>query len=911
MKSLFDGLLKLCLLIFLFISGSAILAQTGKISGNVKDANTGEPLIGANVIIEGRNWGAATDVEGDYSIINIPPGKYTLRFRMLGYSDYVIQDVVVSINRTVNMNAELKAESLQLGQEVVVTADKVSMKKDQTGSIRNVSRDQIEALPVENLTDVVNMQAGVVKGHFRGGRSNEVTYMVDGLVVDDSFSKESRNVGVENEVVQEVEVITGTFNAEYGNAMSGVVNAITRDGGNKFSGSVSIGSSNYLTSNKDVFIGLEDDDFTRNTDFKASFSGPIIPNTLSFVVNGRYQDRENHLNGIRRFNVEDYSRYTGDRETWYSEHTGDGSYTSLSSDESHSLFGKLSLNPTTGLRIGLTYNRNYRKNQDYNHDYKYNPDGRAFNYNETDMFALHVNHSLSDKLFYEFKASVVDNERGYYLIEDPVSSEWVHELYSMRSGRFLTGGQEKAYTKNKTLDVSAKFDLTWMVHKNHIIKTGVSFVQHNIDRISGQIRNDFEGTGLEAFSYIDSTTSQIVFPNFKPVLRPDSSLYSDIYEVKPIEAAWYIQDKMEYDNMVINFGLRLDYFDPNTVYPTDWRNPANDIYFSDENSAKLSTYPDADSHLQLSPRLGLSYQLGDAALLRFAYGHFFQMPPLFALYNNHSFLVAPNDFTTPIMGNPNLKPQKTVQYEIGLWQQLQEGMGLEVAVFYRDIYDLLSTRIITTYNQVRYGLYTNLDYGNVKGLELKFDYLIDDFTFLLNYTLQYTRGNADRPERSYDRAGDELDPVNKLFRMPWDQRHTLNASVSYSKEDYGVTLTAYYNSGEPYTWGPLEESRLSLVNLDLYNSAKPGQFSCDLRAYYYLIKSDLFDVKLNLAVYNLFDTLLEEFVYHRTGRAYKDIIRDYEFNTYKSDFTDVLDDRQNPAMYSAPREVKLSLDISF
>jgi outer membrane receptor protein involved in Fe transport len=141
----------------------------------------------------------------------------------------------------------------------------------------------------------------------------------------------------------------------------------------------------------------------------------------------------------------------------------------------------------------------------------------------------------------------------------------------------------------------------------------------------------------------------------------DSTFYATQINAKPIEAAWYIQDKMEYDDMVINFGARVDYFNPNTKYPSDWRNPANQIRYDDPNSLKYSTYLDADTYLQVSPRLGLSYQLGDAALLRFAYGHFYQMPPLAYLYSNPNFMVSPIDLDTR-MGNPTLKPQKTVQY---------------------------------------------------------------------------------------------------------------------------------------------------------------------------------------------------------------------------------------------------------
>ncbi|RKY47765.1 MAG: TonB-dependent receptor, partial [Candidatus Neomarinimicrobiota bacterium] len=161
-----------------------------------------------------------------------------------------------------------------MGEVVTVTAEKISIKKDQTSSIKNISSSEIEALPVENINDIVNMQAGVVRGHFRGGRLGEVAYMIDGVPVVDVFSKESQAIEVEKEAVQDLEIITGTFNAEYGRAMSGVVNIVTKDGGDKLEGNIAAFFGNYITSHTDIFIGLKNEDIDRWKDFKLQLSGP-------------------------------------------------------------------------------------------------------------------------------------------------------------------------------------------------------------------------------------------------------------------------------------------------------------------------------------------------------------------------------------------------------------------------------------------------------------------------------------------------------------------------------------------------------------------------------------------------------------------------------------------------------------
>jgi outer membrane receptor protein involved in Fe transport len=286
------------------------------------------------------------------------------------------------------------------------------------------------------------------------------------------------------------------------------------------------------------------------------------------------------------------------------------------------------------------------------------------------------------------------------------------------------------------------------------------------------------------------------------------------------------------------------------------------------------------------------------------------MPPGYALYSGNSFRVSPTDYAT-ILGNPTINAQKTVTYEIGLWQELMNGMDLDVALFYRDIYDLLSTKIVSTYNQTEYGLYTNKDYGNVRGLEIKYMWNYNSFSFNMNYTLQYTKGNADNPQQTFTRAGDSMDPISQLIPMSWDQRHTLNVTAGYNTAKYGATLTGYYNSGTPYTWSPVGNSILFRVNLTPNNSWQPEQFNFDFNGYYNLNISKKFRTKLTLTVYNLFDRLNENWVNNQTGRAYTAIVRDTDIASHRSDFNDFYDIIHNSGMYTAPRSVKIGLGIEF
>jgi outer membrane receptor protein involved in Fe transport len=405
----------------------------------------------------------------------------------------------------------------------------------------------------------------------------------------------------------------------------------------------------------------------------------------------------------------------------------------------------------------------------------------------------------------------------------------------------------------------------------------------------------------------DYATGKITFPNYIPELVPITKNTIGIYKVKPYEMSAYIQDKMEFDEMVIKLGLRYDYFNTHYHHPSNYRNPSNQLTLPD---SMMSVNLKDDPQTQISPRLGLSYKLSDQAVLRVSYGHFFQMPQMYALFENNIFLIPPGNYQTTL-GNSQLKAEKTVQYEIGLWQQLMTGMGLEVSLYYKDIYNLLSTKVMTTYNQIKYGMFTNKDYGNARGIELTWDYNLGAFSTFVNFTYSFTRGNADNPRDTYTRSGNSMDPINRLIPMSWDQRYTLNASASYTTKNWNVGLTGYVNSGTPYTYAPPAYSPLYRINLYSNNSSKPTSVSFDLTASYLLPLFGSHSLKLMLNVYNLFDNLNAAWVYSDTGEPNTRIVTESDLTKFRSDYNDYYDQVHNPTAYAYPRSVKLTVGYTF
>ena len=263
---------------------------TGKISGKVIEAQTKEPTIGVNVVITGTTLGASTDLNGEYYIINVPPGTYQLRVSAVGYAPQTMSNVSVSADRTTQISFTIVPQGVELAG-VDVIAVRPIVQKDLTSTTATVTSDQISALPIEDVTSAVNLQAGVVDGHFRGGRTNEVKYLVDGMSVNDVFSG---NFELESEIsaVQEIQVLSGTFNAEYGEALSGVVNEVTKTAHDNYAGNFSAYTGDYVSSRTGLFQNIDHISPSDLKDYEGLLSGPV-PGTgkfMKFVFSGLASD---------------------------------------------------------------------------------------------------------------------------------------------------------------------------------------------------------------------------------------------------------------------------------------------------------------------------------------------------------------------------------------------------------------------------------------------------------------------------------------------------------------------------------------------------------------------------------------------------------------------------------------------
>ncbi|HEX3075038.1 MAG TPA: carboxypeptidase-like regulatory domain-containing protein [Ignavibacteriales bacterium] len=322
--------MKKAVVIILLTAASLLHAgTTGKIAGRITEKATGQSLPGASIVIENTTLGTTTNSDGYYDLINISPGEYTVIIQFVGFTKTRVEKIRVEADRTTRLDIEMSEENISLS-EVVIKAEQPAVQKDRTYTASVVNAESISAMPVTSLQEVIQLQPGVVSSggelHFRGGRGREVAYMIDGVPVSNSFSQSGgNNVAVENSMIQELEVISGTFNAEYGSAQSGIINIITKGPGSKFTGTAKAYAGEWYSSHDEVFIGIDDINPFAEKDVQLSLSGPIISEKLGFSVSGRYNNSESYLWYENRYTALDGWRIAAYQKWYQSAYQGESS----------------------------------------------------------------------------------------------------------------------------------------------------------------------------------------------------------------------------------------------------------------------------------------------------------------------------------------------------------------------------------------------------------------------------------------------------------------------------------------------------------------------------------------------------------------------------------------------------------
>jgi len=888
--------------IFIFFIGMRTLLLfggiTGKIAGKVVDSTTGNPLIGTNVVVTGTNYGSATDVNGNYNILGLPPGVYSVRAMMMGYGTVEVGQIHVSVDKTSRVNFKLKP-AVMSGKAVSIVAERPIVQRDLTSTEAVVGSDAISKLPVDRVGDVINLQAGVVNGHMRGGRAGEVMYMIDGIPVNDVYSGESA-IEVENNAVAELQVISGTFNAEYGQAMSGVVNIVTKEGKDKYSGEFSSYFGNYVSTHSKIFYNINNVNPTVNVQGNISGPVPFLNKRVKFFISGRYFDTDGYIYGRRVFVPLDHSDWTADdpkkwdvmaqgRSCSFTESLADSLINNaeavpMNSRQRITLQSKITFKLTNKDNINYEYFLQRNDFSEYQHNFFLNPDGNYKRKKRGYNHRLGWTHVFSSNTFMNLRFSNFNNKYSQYVLEDPYDKNYVsiQRLQDTGANAFCSGGMELWQFLRSTTTSLVKMDITSQVTNTHQFKLGLEARRHEL--------------WLHEFMVVTELPDRI---------PPITTFSNNEYTHHPVEYSAYIQDKMEYSDIIVNAGLRYDWFDPDGEVPVDFTDPG------DSKKVKVQ------ARSQLSPRVGIAYPLSDRGAIHISYGHFFQIPNFDYLYTNPEFDIYPlQSIASPppqsqlnTVGNADLRPQKTVIYEIGLQQQLAGDLGLDLTAYYKDIRNLLGTEVYMTNEGYRYGRYINRDYANVKGITVALEKRpAMGIAATIDYTFQIARGNASDPNSAF--LDQQTDPPKqtekKMVPLSWDRRHQINLTLSMGTQSgYNVSIIGRLGTGLPYT--PSHQNYQTGVE----NSArKPTVYNVDLYAYKDFKAGALY-MTLFMRAYNLFDRLNEDNVFTDTGRAGYSLAPLYAGGLRPRGLNSLNDFYIRPDFYSRPREVNIGVKFKF
>ena len=927
------------LLPFLLVLGTTGLDAQGKslIKGRVRDAKTGEGLPSVNVTIKGTYYGAATDPDGSYRIQNVGPGSYTLEFSLIGYTVVQRTAVRVEAGKETTIDQDLTETTLSIGQEVVIVGTRPLFNLEETASRRAVSSDDIQSAAVADVRQVVTQQVGVVETdnevHIRGGRSNENAYLLDGISIQDPLSGTGFGLQISADAVEEIEVITGGYNAEYGQATSGVVNVTLKDGSQKYQGSLSV-KKDQLGLNNRIAHSFNTDIYEATISGPEPITGSVLP-FLGIQVPGTITFFSNLYVGLT-------DGYAGNQAKQLVSSTFYGSRFAPREDNNWFLLAKLTWRPTPLMRISYSYNHSVAINQNsqslqtnleyvepspgYQYEFQNILDNANTYTHNNQLHVLSLTHTLSNSLFYELKFShFFTNLRADANGLDYTQYHEPKDIVTFPIVYYNTGHDTIGVIPGDGFyDYGNAF--TW--HDHYVIENTLKLDVTNHFSEKNKFKAGFELT-LQEMQNIDI---------YEPWIGT-LGLNNDIYKVNPALGAMYVQDNVNFSGMILNAGLRFDYWFPGKYVDDAVNNP------------DVITIPDQirqDYHNQthvlfghrwkgrISPRIGISHPVSDNQMLFFSYGHFSKLPKPQFVYAKLNPVSAQSTFQE--FGNPNLNPETTVAYELGLQTQFSNDDVLTVTAYNKDIFDYVSTRQakITTsrISTSNFITYVNSDYAHARGIEAEFRKRIGNwFRGSVSGAYSITTGKSSTPDQALLVARGIQDETIKENYVVWDRplQFNLNATFVVQKneplfgfapgilDDYMVYVRGFYESGQRYTpdilGGTFQNGRPDYVtdNSNLLGGLGQRWFWIDVNIEKYFHIAGL-EFTLSMQIKNLLDTKNSAIINPVTGRAYEygdPTPGNWNDPLYPQLQAPVTPFPYNPARYLTGRNVLIGLAMRF
>ena len=879
---------------FFILSISAMAGVTGKISGVVEDANTGDPVVGATVKIEGANLVTTTDEDGEYFMIGVPVGKYAVIVSHIGYEMVNTEGVRVLLDLTTPVDFSLNPVAIELKREVVVVASNPIIQKDLTESKVIFTSERLDNMPnVISVQSVLTNYPGVVVDrdnalHVRGGRANQVAYYYDGFIIQDPFTN-AAGMRIMPTALEELTLTSGGFAAEYGEALSGVVNAVTREGSSDYQGKIRMfeGYSHPYDVHTATWGDLSQID-NRSVSFNLSGPLPLVESKrYTFFTAGEYWHNDTYL-----------------PHNWSVSYNGTA---------------KLSMQPTQNLKLKTNFSYydadgaiyEHRETNDWSYDF--NLDGLPKFRRDSYLFGISGNYSFNERTIAKmsFNQFFLKYKQAPSPLMDTYYTEWPG--YSVDENGIYNGTIDD-YNYGSITHYDDEYWMTGFVTGDDYIPR-YHYRESKYNALNASVVNQLNKTnelkaGLEFRKY-DIFWDDKQFYNTQP--------YGEKYSSKPTYASVYLQDKLEYDDYVINLGLRYDY-------------RSSDVTFNSTPTDTIAIYKEAGSKSNFSPRFGISFPISEKSVMHFNYGIYYQVPNYTYLYTNMQ-----GDLTTglPIVGNPELGLERASTYELGLDHLIGDNIRLDITAYYKDMEDLVTLRNLANINNVGISQayqFINADYGSVRGFDVAIDKMRGDglISASLSYSYMQATGNGSDAYEAYytylsPSATDSEPPVTE-YPLDFDQRHTLTGVLDIRAprdwsgsflglglpSAWGINLVGYYGSGLPYTKTDVSGYRLGERN----GARLPASYTVDMRVnkdFYFGSRNDNY-LTLFIEVDNLFNRLNVIDVYSVTGAPDDDndniVSSGLTLDQSLLDQLDYLYDH-DPQNYSAPRTIRTGLEYNF
>jgi len=961
----------MCALLVL-MSGTVFGAVTGKITGVVTDADNQQPLIGTTVSVQGTSWGAITDDEGRYTILNVPVGTYTLVFSAVGYGSVEVSNIAVHADLATYYSQALSTEAAELGTVISVTAERSLIMKDKTTTINIVEKEELQALPTRGFDQIVGIQNSVVRKNsssatknvrggreatgtgselnLRGGRPGEVAYYVDGFSQQDPLTGIS-TANIANNAIQEVSIQAGAFSAEYGHVSSGVVNVITNSGSDAYHGTLELITDNVVS-----------DSYDHNW-YAGDVGGPIpgVENGTFFFSGERRYQRDRTPSSKTEEMLTEYGKPFG-FDTLYSDNPQRLPDNALSG---WSYQGKIDYNFTPNFKLQLTGNGSIDNWQEYRQEWLFNSE-HAPRYEDKNLgFNAKITHTLNSKTFYNLSASYFTTERyrgdgvvfkdleGYrrdldgdgdfdanpefdagqlfwvadaeYFVGDPLDSIIVYQdaLYS-------------GYLHRESSYWGAKGDITNQLSASSTIKFGFDFQRHT----------------LRKFRVYDATKEIVVASvnNFGYDSVGNEYDGDDWWQKAktPMNFGAYVQERFEWQGLIVNAGLRFDYFDYqalriiNPERPFDPDGILLDTLGTPEQDSLAQILDrddleDSEKFYRVSPRLGISFPISEKTQMHINYGKFYQRPNLNNLFVNYRFFEARVDAGSYLpFPSPNLGPEKTTQYEFGATHLLGDNASVSFTAYYKDVNDLAQIFHQSPAEPTEYDFFDNTDFGTIKGVDLAFKMRrTKSISLDLKYTLSWATGTGSYETTQYIIAWQNPTGTPRQTNpLDYDQRHSILAVIDYRNgenmgpkigdiyplENFGINVLVNAASGTAYTpmgtYNELFQGGLvsTLPEGGINSGRLPWTLTIDFKAEKKFIVSGL-NITPYLWVKNLLDRDNVTNVYESSGQAdyigwlESDAGQDFAATSTGTERWQLAEN--NPSNYSNPRQILVGLRMNF